>query len=111
MSRRSYFGFAALMAGLDQPTAGRVVLDGVDLGPALAGQPLPGAAPWTHEAADAANTFYSRDDRVQALGHQLADGDVFLEQRCVRLVGVPLGSPRSGIAQAVAVRMDLVSHA
>ena len=27
---------------------------------------LPGSAPWTHEAADAAHTFYSPDDLVQA---------------------------------------------
>src|SRR4030067_749490 len=41
---------------------------------------------------------------------QLPDGDVLLEEGGVAFPGIPLGVPRPRDAEAVAVRMDLVTH-
>src|SRR5665811_1262911 len=46
----------------------------------------------------------------QATLDELAHGEVFLEQRGVLLVGVPLRGPGAARPQAEAVRVDLVSH-
>src|SRR5690349_847579 len=64
------------------------------------------------DVVDAALDLDAAHARVgKAPLEQPADRDVLLEEGRVLLVGIPLGGPRSGVAQAEAVRMDLVSHA
>ena len=47
---------------------------------------------------------------LHALGHELADRDVFLDVVLVELVGVPPGLVVGGDAQSEPVRVDLLTH-